>query len=45
VGELIELSGDAARDMARLRAAYAEKRGIVPENTSEVRLRSGPDHE
>jgi hypothetical protein len=29
--------------MARLRAFYADKTGIVPERTSEVRLRDSSD--
>ena len=45
LGELVRLTGDVERDMARLRAFYADKRGIVPERAGEVRLRepSEPD--
>jgi 1-acyl-sn-glycerol-3-phosphate acyltransferase len=36
VGPLLELSGDPELDLARIRAFYADKRGIVPENASEI---------
>jgi 1-acyl-sn-glycerol-3-phosphate acyltransferase len=45
LGELIELSGDVERDMDRLRAAYADKRGIVAQNASDIRLRGGAEPE
>jgi 1-acyl-sn-glycerol-3-phosphate acyltransferase len=38
LGPLVALSGDAEADMARLRAFYADKRGIHPERTSLVRF-------
>ncbi len=38
LGELVELSGDVERDMARLREFYADKRGIAPERASDIRL-------
>lgn len=41
LGDLIWLAGDVDADMARLRAFYADKRGIVPERAGEVRLREG----
>jgi 1-acyl-sn-glycerol-3-phosphate acyltransferase len=37
VGPLIELSGDPERDLEPIRAFYADKRGIVPENASDIR--------
>jgi 1-acyl-sn-glycerol-3-phosphate acyltransferase len=40
LGELVELSGDPEHDMARVRAFYADKRGIVPERASDIRLRA-----
>jgi 1-acyl-sn-glycerol-3-phosphate acyltransferase len=40
LGELIELSGDPEGDMARVRAFYADKRGINPERASDIRLRA-----
>jgi 1-acyl-sn-glycerol-3-phosphate acyltransferase len=39
VGDLIELTGDVESDLARIRAFYADKRGIVPERAGEVRFR------
>lgn len=38
LGPLIELSGDAERDLERLRAFYADKAGIHPELASDVRF-------
>lgn len=38
LGPLVELSGDLERDLSRLRAFYAEKRGIVAELASEIRF-------
>jgi len=38
VGPLLQLSGDPERDLALIRAFYADKRGIVPENAGEIRL-------
>lgn len=43
VGELISLSGDVERDLSRIRAFYADKRGIHPERESEIRFRDSPD--
>jgi 1-acyl-sn-glycerol-3-phosphate acyltransferase len=43
LGGLMSLTGDVDADMARLRAFYADKLGIVPERTSEVRLRDSSD--
>lgn len=40
VGELITLSGDPARDLEPIRAFYAGRRGIYPENAGEIRFRS-----
>ena len=40
VGELIELTGDAGHDLARLRAFYETKRGIRPELASEIRFKA-----
>ncbi len=38
----LDLSGDEARDMARIRAYYADKRGRNPAQQSDIRfLRSG----
>jgi 1-acyl-sn-glycerol-3-phosphate acyltransferase len=37
VGPLLELSGDPGRDLEKIRAFYAGKRGIVPENESVIR--------
>ncbi len=39
LGPTIELSGDVAADMDRIRAFYADKSGAVPENRVEPRLR------
>ena len=38
LGELLELSGDVSRDLAAIRAFYADKRGIRPERESEIRF-------
>jgi len=38
LGPLIELSGDVERDLERLRSFYADKQGIRPELTSELRF-------
>ena len=35
----LRLTGDPAQDFARIRAAYAGKRGRRPENASDIRLR------
>jgi 1-acyl-sn-glycerol-3-phosphate acyltransferase len=43
LGGLVSLSGDVEADMARLRAFYADKRGIVPERASDIRLRDPQD--
>lgn len=43
VGELVELSGDVERDLALVRAFYADKRGIVPELASTIRFGPGPE--
>ena len=42
VGGYVELTGDRAADMARLRAFYEGKRGRHPENQSPIRLRDDP---
>lgn len=39
LGVLVSLTGDVEADMARVRAFYADKRGIVPGRESEIRLR------
>jgi 1-acyl-sn-glycerol-3-phosphate acyltransferase len=38
LGGLVELSGDAERDLAMIRAFYADKKGIRPERASEIRF-------
>lgn len=38
VGTYLDLTGDVAADMARIRAFYADKRGRRPENQGPVRL-------
>jgi len=43
LGALIDLTGDVDADMAQLRSFYADKRGIVPERTGEVRLRDAAE--
>ncbi|HXY95327.1 MAG TPA: 1-acyl-sn-glycerol-3-phosphate acyltransferase [Steroidobacteraceae bacterium] len=35
----VSLSGDAPQDFARIRACYAGKRGLRPENAGDIRLR------
>lgn len=40
VGDLVELSGDPERDLSRLRAFYADKRGIRPERASSIRFKT-----
>lgn len=45
LGPTIELSGDVAADMDRIRAFYADKAGAVPENRVEPRLREEPQVE
>lgn len=45
LGELLDLSGDMDEDMERLRAFYSAKQGIVPERTSDVRLRPASDED
>jgi 1-acyl-sn-glycerol-3-phosphate acyltransferase len=43
VGAYVDLTGDLAADMARLRAFYAGKRGLHPQHQSPIRLRDeGP---
>jgi 1-acyl-sn-glycerol-3-phosphate acyltransferase len=39
VGAYLDLTGDVAADMARIRAFYAGKRGRHPENQGTIRLR------
>ncbi len=39
IGPCIELSGDMRADMDRIRAFYRDKRGLYPQNQSEIRLR------
>ena len=43
LGPCIELSGDMRADMDRIRAFYADKRGLYPQNQSEIRLREESD--
>lgn len=38
LGELVWLTGDVERDLAQIRAFYADKRGIFPEQASDVRF-------
>lgn len=38
-GEPIYMTGDVRADMEKIRAFYADKRGLVPENESVVRLK------
>jgi 1-acyl-sn-glycerol-3-phosphate acyltransferase len=47
LGPSIRLSGDVGADMDRIRAFYADKSGVRPENRVEPRLRSedGPGEE
>ncbi len=42
VGGYVELTGDRAADMARLRAFYDGRRGRHPGNQSPIRLRDDP---
>ena len=39
VGAYVELTGDLDADMAKVRAFYADKRGLYPERQSPIRLR------
>ncbi len=39
IGHWLELTGDEAADLARIRACYAGRRGRKPENEGEIRLR------
>ncbi|MEE6273992.1 1-acyl-sn-glycerol-3-phosphate acyltransferase [Georgenia wangjunii] len=39
LGPTLELTGDVAADMDRIRAFYADKRGLRPKNRTEPRLR------
>ena len=43
LGPTIRLTGDVAADMGRIRAFYADKAGMRPENRTEPRLREEPD--
>lgn len=43
IGAYLDLTGDVAADMARIRAFYADKRGCRPANQSPVRLRDESD--
>jgi 1-acyl-sn-glycerol-3-phosphate acyltransferase len=43
VGDLLELSGDLDADLAKIRAFYADKRGIHPERESEIRFETSPE--
>lgn len=42
IGGYVDLTGDVATDMTRIRAFYAGKRGRRPENQGPVRLRDEP---
>jgi hypothetical protein len=42
VGAYLDLSGDMAADMARIRAFYADKVGRHPENQGPIRLHDEP---
>jgi 1-acyl-sn-glycerol-3-phosphate acyltransferase len=44
LGPTLHLTGDVAADMDRIRAFYADKSGLRPENRSEPRLRDEPAH-
>ena len=44
LGPTLRLTGDAAADMDRIRAFYADKTGLRPENRTEPRLREEPAH-
>ena len=39
LGDTVELTGDVAADMDRIRAFYADKAGLRPQNRTEPRLR------
>ena len=39
LGPTIDLTGDVASDMDRIRAFYADKAGVRPERRTEPRLR------
>ena len=43
VGDYIDLTGDVAADMARIRAFYASKRGRHPDKQGPIRLRDEGD--
>lgn len=43
IGPMLQPGGDVAADMARLRAFYADKRGLYPEKESPVRLKQEDD--
>jgi hypothetical protein len=43
LGGLVSLTGDVDADMARLRAFFVDKQGIVPERASDIRLRDASD--
>ncbi len=42
LGDTIELTGDVGADMDRIRAFYADKAGLRPQNRAEPRLRDEP---
>ena len=42
IGAYVELTGDQAADMERLRAFYEGRRGRHPQNQSPIRLRDDP---
>ena len=42
-GPPLHLSGDVARDMDAIRTFYSDKRGLVPENESVIRLKEEGD--
>lgn len=44
IGGYLDLTGDVAEDMARIRAFYADKRGRRPENQGPVSLRDESPH-
>jgi 1-acyl-sn-glycerol-3-phosphate acyltransferase len=44
LGPTLHLTGDVAADMDRIRAFYADKSGLRPENRTEPRLRDEPTH-
>jgi 1-acyl-sn-glycerol-3-phosphate acyltransferase len=45
LGGLVSLTGDADADLARLRAFFSDKQGIVPERASDIRWRDPSDPE